>query len=200
MNEFSHGGMTVSPTMIENPVTGEQSYGEPTVIDNSFKEQVHNDLRQSENSIHQNADGNQINVVEFNEADGEFLLSEVGGEANYDKMLAWAGQNLSAEMIDQYDDVMTRADIAETHNYMKQLQALYNEGMEVQADANTFQNHFYRNVCSPENWDTLTKFMNDEFEQDEIDNIYHHLENRNYSEFEALVQQAKSRYEATYNG
>ena len=199
MNEFNHGGFTVSPTITIDDVTGEEVYGEPEVIDNSYKEAVHQERRLNENESVEDAEGNETNVVRYDGFDADYLMEEVGGEENYLAMITWASENLSAEMIDEYDVVMQRGDIAETHNYMQQLKALYNENQEVRGEAESFQEHFYNNVISPSDWDELTKYMYNNFEQEECQYIKHTLDSGNYSEFEALVQNALQRYQAHNN-
>ena len=99
-------------------------------------------------------------------------------------------------MIDEYDKVMTRGDIAETRDYMSQLHNLYNADQEVRGEANSFEQHFYQNVISPGDWDSLTKYMHSNFEKEECEYIQQTLDSGNYSEFEALVQSALQRYQA----
>jgi hypothetical protein len=66
--------------------------------------------------------------------DIEALQDMAGGEEEYQQMLSWAGENLSDEEIDMYDDVMDSGDPAACFFAIQALMARYGEGTGVDGE------------------------------------------------------------------
>jgi hypothetical protein len=66
--------------------------------------------------------------------DIEALQDMAGGEEEYQQMLSWAGENLSDEEIDMYDDVMDSGDPAACFFAIQALMARYGEDTGVDGD------------------------------------------------------------------
>lgn len=66
--------------------------------------------------------------------DIEALQDMAGGEEQYQQMLSWAGENLSEEEIDMYDDVMDSGDPAACFFAIQALMARYGEGTGVDGE------------------------------------------------------------------
>ena len=66
--------------------------------------------------------------------DIEALQDMAGGEEQYQQMLSWAGENLSEEEIDMYDDVMDSGDPAACFFAIQALMARYGESTGVDGE------------------------------------------------------------------
>jgi hypothetical protein len=66
--------------------------------------------------------------------DIEALQDMAGGEEEYQQMLSWAGENLSDEEIDMYDDVMDSGDPAACFFAIQALMARYGEDTGVDGE------------------------------------------------------------------
>ena len=186
-------GFTVTPDITEDPVTGEVTYNvmNAQVLSNGSREAIRDDVqRQAQDSFQVNDKGDLESVMDFTEQDSVNLLESVGGEELYTEALKWAGENLDSEDIEFYDKAMQSGNIAEVHDLMQQLMQRYNEALSNESEYADFENYFFSEVVSKEDFPVVNQFIRDFMDADFIDATNKAIDTNDYAEYEALIKYA----------
>ena len=91
-----------------------------------------NELAQMYLEYRSKAEANTQSFMTEEYANG--LKSSVGGEAQYNEMLSWAGQNLTEQEIEAYDSIMEKGDPAAAYWAVQGLSYRYRDSNGVEGD------------------------------------------------------------------
>jgi len=201
MTQFSY---TVTPSISEDPVTGEQTYNvmDATVESSAYKEEINAANNRGELQEQTIEEGTEVveTITPIDEADATFLTDTIfGGLDNYRAQLQWAGENLTQEDIEEYDNAVETGDIMTCKHYMEQLSAKYAEAQQFETDTNNWKEYFYNNVASEEEYSQIQEWANNNLEPQEIEVMNQLVENEDYAEFEHLIKNIQRNMELMNN-
>jgi hypothetical protein len=74
------------------------------------------------------------NTVQMTAADATNLKNAVGGEAKYNEMISWAGQNMTEQEIELYDSIMDKGDPAAAYFAVQALAYRYQDSNGVEGN------------------------------------------------------------------
>ena len=193
--------ITVTPQVYTDETTGQTIYDtQNAIIESSAgKAAVNEANNRGEYQTQTIEEGTEVveTITPIDDSDATFLMDSIfGGHDNYIAQLQWAGENLSQEDIEAYDQIVSRGDIAETKNVMEQLKERYEFGQKSQEIGDNFRAYFYDNVCSKENYDLVQQYAADNLESHDIDVMNALIEDAQYSEFEQIIRGLMNRMEA----
>lgn len=188
MPEFSY---TVTPSITEDPVTGETTYNimqadvqssgqHQAIRDQHFQEQQEN-FREAE-------DGEYESHTDFSEEDAANLFEMVGGEEHYTNALQWAAENLDEEDIEYYDQAMANGNIAEIHDLMQQLVERYENAEDDGLDYASFESYLLDEVCSPEQFNEIKQYIRETRDEEFRDALNEVLDDGDYETYEEAIR------------
>ena len=186
-------GYTVIPDIQIDEVTGEEIVNvmNASVIGDNNKQAIRDEVqRDASDSFQVNELGELETATDFNEQDAANLLESVGGEEIYTEALKWAGENLSQEDIEEYDLKMQSGNIAEVNHYMGMLMERYNEAQNNDSEYADFENYFFSEVVTKEDFPVVNQFIRDNMDAAFIDATNQAIDTNDYAEYEALIKYA----------
>lgn len=186
--------MSYTPDVYEDQ-QGETHYdlsrGELTT--SAPKEAIH----QHNNRTHQEnfyTDEDTGNIHYDNSADDNDysnIVDSVGGVEAYQAMTAWAQNNLSAEEIAEFNELMDSGDINTTYNLVQQLAEMYHnqDASDNPEEFDDVSQYVFDNVIDREDYAEMTSYVRENFDADFIDNFNLVMDSGDVELIESTIRQ-----------
>lgn len=183
--------MSYTPDVVIDEATGQEhiDYENGVITSSGQRRQIMDDVsREVQDSYVVTEDGDLESHLDFNDDDAGVLMERHGGEERFTQALQWAGENLSEEMIEEFDYVMANGNIAEVDEYIGMLMEVYDDAEGESQELNDFQEYFFSQVMSEETFEQVADYMRENFDQRFIDQTNEFIDNADYDNYMRNIQ------------
>ena len=189
MAQFSY---TVTPSISENPVTGEETYHvmDADVSNSGMKEAANQQsTRQQQENYVEDEEGNLHYEQQASESDLTNLIESVVGDEAYSAALDWAQYSLPEDDIEAYDEMMSSGDLNGIASYMGQLMERYENRSEDVDEADEFSSYIFDNVCSPQEYGEIADWVRSNLSAEEVDTYNAIVDGKDLESLIPLIEQ-----------